>query len=155
MAEALPKLCQSCFLQDSDVPFSVRRWLRFWSVFEQFARAVPLRFPVLSRGLRELVSGWPRLWQSRAKAVSYRIQTCRFRSAAGLVLGPFLSISAVPLRFPVFRESALGTVFLRGGLLFGCAIVVRWPCHRCPWLCQSSAKGFFLQDSDVPFSVRG
>ena len=29
-----------------------------------------------------------------------------------------------------------------------------WPCTLCPWLCQSSAKSFFLQDADAPFSVR-
>ena len=83
-------LRQSCakafFLPDSDAPFSVRSRPRFWCVFGHFARAVPLRFPVL-----------------------------------GDVLG---------------------------------VLAVFWGCFLALRLCQSFAKGFFLPDSDAPFSVR-
>ena len=117
------------------MPFSVRGWLRFWAVFEQFARALPLRFPVLSRGLRELVSGWPRLCQSCAKGFFLQDSDVAFSVRSGLrfgcVFGRFAR--AVPLRFPVSGR-ALRELF-----------------SGCPRLCQSCAKGFFLQDSDVAF----
>ena len=80
-------------------------------------------------------------WEAWPKVVSYRIRTPRFRSAAGLVFGPFLGIvrapcpRAVPLRLGVWR----------GGL--------REPFAGLPRLCQSCAKGSFLPDSDAPFSV--
>ena len=63
LAKALPK---PFILQDSDVPFSAPRQLRFWSVFGPFGATVPLRLAVLEGSF--LVRSWrAKVPPSRAK----------------------------------------------------------------------------------------
>ena len=122
--------CQSCakgfVLPDSDVAFSAAGTVRFWSVFGWFGAAVPLRFAVLRGRLR------------------------------GLALGP-----SKPSPAQVGLAKLCQRLFLTG---FRCCVLGRssarprpvqpGPAQACkPW--QSSAKGFFLPDSDAPFSAAG
>ena len=51
LAKPVPKL----FLGDSDAPFSASKRLAFWWLFGPFARAVPLRFPILKSSLWSFV----------------------------------------------------------------------------------------------------
>ena len=85
------------------------------------------------------------------KVVSYTIRTPLFRSAAGLVFGPFLGIVRAPCRcvLPFWRVRS-GT---RLGRLSG--VPKPWPRLLRPRSVALPKLGqrFFLQNSDAPFSA--
>ena len=115
------------------------------------------------------------------KAFSYRIQMLRSRPPERSVFGPFLAGLGPPCRcVSPFWNVGFGTSFC---CFQGCSLFL-WPspAHHAgqvspaqlstgqlhpikkakpaqpkPWRgrCQSSAKGFFLPDSDAPFSAAG
>ena len=141
LSVALPQLCQRLFLTrfrrtvfgPQTPSFLVRFWAfcaRRAAAFSRFERArgtVPLRFPVLRVSAAGTVFLGTWLCHSSAKGLFLEDSDAPFsvgrRPRLWSVFGP--SALAVPLRFPVLRGSALGTVFLAFGLLFGRAPVVR------------------------------
>ena len=155
--------CQSSakgfFLLDSDAPFSAPRRLLFRSVFGSLGAAVPLRFAVLKARLWGLVfgaqpklspappsPGQPRLAQALVWALPKLCQwlflvvdsdaafSAPRRHRFWCVFGSFAA--AVPLRFAVLKPRLWGL-----------------PSYSPAQPSPGSAKGFFLLDSDAPFSA--
>ena len=162
---AWPKLCQRLF------PIGFRRTVfgpetaSFLAVFGQFGAAVPLRFPVLKPRLWGLVFGARSAQPSPAQPTAHPKPWCGpcQSSAKGFFLfsAPrrhrFWSVfgqfgAAMPLRFPVLKPRLWGLVF---GARSAQPSPAQPTAQPKPWCgpCQSSAKGFFLLDSDAPFSA--
>ena len=158
--------------------FSAPRRHRFWSAFGSFGAAVPLRFAVLKPRLWGLVlgaqpklspappsPGQPKPWcgpcQSSANGFFLLDSDVAFsalrRPRFWCVFGLFGA--AVPLRSAVLKPRLWGLVF--GAHLTQPSPAEPSPAQELnqaqpkPWCgpCQSSAKGFFLLDSDVAFSA--